>query len=74
MKTQQIASIARQVLAILAVIFGVLTASISDLHLPTAVSSILLVAGSLIFAIEHFVSDPSTGAPPTSQAGQAPPT
>jgi hypothetical protein len=61
--TQQLASLGRQVLAIAGIVFGVLTQSISSLHLPPAVSSILLVAGSAILAIEHYVSDPSTGTP-----------
>lgn len=63
--TQSAAAIGRQILAILGIIFGVLTQSVTQLHLPTAVSSILLVAGSVILAVEHFVGDPSTGTPPT---------
>lgn len=63
MTTQQIGSYIRQALAILGIIFGVLTASVTTLHLPVAVSSILVVAGAVILAIEHYVSDPSTGTP-----------
>ena len=66
MTSQQIASIARQVLAIAGIVMGVLTASVTQLHLPTAVSSILVVAGAVILAIEHYVSDPSTGTPQAS--------
>lgn len=58
---QSIASIVRQVLAVLASVYGVLSASISQLHLPPAVSAILTAAGPVILAIEHFVADPSTG-------------
>ena len=39
MDTQQISAILRQVLAIAGIVMGVLTASITSLHLPTAVSS-----------------------------------
>jgi hypothetical protein len=61
--TQQIGAVARQVLAIAGIVMGVITASVTSLHLPTAVSSILVVAGSVVLAIEHYVSDPSTGTP-----------
>lgn len=64
MNAQQIAAIGRQVLAIIAIVMGVLTASVTALHLPVGVSSILTVAGAAILAIEHYVSDPSTGSPP----------
>ena len=60
---QSISSVARQVLAIIGIIMGVVTASVTQLHLPTAVSSILVVVGGVILAIEHYVSDPSTGTP-----------
>lgn len=63
MTLQSLSSILRQVLAILAVVFGVLTASVSALHLPVAVSTVLTVAGAVILAVEHYVSDPSTGTP-----------
>jgi tetrahydromethanopterin S-methyltransferase subunit C len=60
---QSVASIARQILAILGIVFGVLTQSIGSLHLPVAVSSILTIGGAVILAVEHYVSDPSTGTP-----------
>lgn len=63
MTVQSIASIARQVLAVAGIAMGVITASVTQLHLPTAVSSILVVAGGVILAIEHYVADPSTGTP-----------
>jgi hypothetical protein len=62
MKTKQsVASIARQVLAILVVIMGVVTASVSGLHLPVAVSTALVIIGGSLVAVEHYLSDPSTG-------------
>jgi uncharacterized membrane-anchored protein len=61
MTTQSVSSIVRQFLAILAVIFGVLTSSVSSLHLPTSVSTALTVIGGILLAVEHYVSDPSTG-------------
>jgi hypothetical protein len=60
---QSIASIARQFLAVVSIVMGVVTASVSSLHLPVAVSTALTIAGSVILAIEHYVSDPSTGNP-----------
>jgi len=62
--SQQLASIARQGLAILGIVFGVLTQSVGSLHLPVAVSTALAIGGTVILAIEHYVSDPSTGTPP----------
>lgn len=76
MTTQSLASIIRQVLAVLAVVFGVLTASVSSLHLPASVSTALTVIGGIVLAVEHYVSDPSTGTPtppaPTPVASPAP--
>jgi hypothetical protein len=62
--TQSVSSIARQFLAILGIIFGVLTQSDAALHLPVVVSAWLGVGGVIILAIEHYVSDPSTGTTP----------
>ena len=61
--TQRLAAVARQVLALAAITFGVLTQSDTALHLPLAISSVLAIAGSVIIAIEHYVGDPSTGTP-----------
>lgn len=61
---QSFASIIRQVLAVLGIIFGVLTQSVTTLHLPVAVSAWMGVGGAVILAIEHYVADPSTGATP----------
>ena len=67
MTVQAFASIARQVLAIAAVVMGALTAALNGIHLPPAVSTVLVAAGSVILAIEHYVGDPSTGTtPPTT--------
>ena len=63
---QSAASVLRQVLAIAGIVMGVLTASVTSLHLPVVMSTILTVAGAVILAIEHYVSDPSTGTTPPS--------
>src|ERR1035437_3460296 len=59
--SQSVASTIRQVLAVLVSIYGVLTASISQLHLPVPVSTVLVAVAPIIFGIEHYLSDPSTG-------------
>lgn len=61
MTTQSVASVVRQVLAVLVSVYGVLSASIGQLHLPPAVSAILVSFGPVLLSIEHFVGDPSTG-------------
>lgn len=66
MTTQQLGSYLRQGLAILGVVFGALTASVQSLHLPPAVSTAMVVGGGVILAVEHYVSDPSTGTTPPS--------
>src|ERR1035437_6905802 len=58
---QNTASVIRQVLAGLVSVYGVLTASVTPLHLPVAVSSVLVAFGPLILALEHYLGDPSTG-------------
>ena len=63
LNTQSTASIFRQILAILGIVFGVLTQSIASLHLPIALSTAITVGGATILAIEHYVGDPSTGTP-----------
>jgi hypothetical protein len=63
MTNQSIASVIRQVAAVAASIYGVLSASVASLHLPTAISAILTAIGPIILAIEHYVGDPSTGTP-----------
>jgi hypothetical protein len=70
MNVQQVAAILRQVFAIAAVVVGALTSSVSAIHLPPAVSSVLVAAGGVILAIEHYVSDPSTGTTTAAPAGQ----
>jgi hypothetical protein len=60
---QSVSSIVRQVLAVLVTVYGVLTASVTALHLPVAVSSVLVAFGPLMLGLEHYLSDPSTGTP-----------
>lgn len=62
--TQSAAAIARQAIAILGIVFGVLTQSVTTLHLPVAISTVLTIAGAVILGIEHYVGDPSTGPQP----------
>jgi hypothetical protein len=69
---QQISSIARQVVAILAFIFGILTQAVSGIHLPAAISSVMVAVGGGLVALEHYLSDPSTGNPtPAPSSGSA---
>lgn len=63
--TQQVASIFRQILAVAAIVMGALTQALNGIHLSPAISSVLAIVGGVILAIEHYVSDPSTGNPPT---------
>jgi hypothetical protein len=58
---QRVFAVIRQVLAIISIAMGVITASVTQLHLPPAVSSVLVVAGGVILAVEHYVADNSTG-------------
>ena len=58
---QSVASVARQVLAVAVSVYGVLTQNIAALHIPAAAATVLIAFGPLLLAIEHFVSDPSTG-------------
>jgi len=64
---QNAGSIARQALAILGIVFGILTQSVGSLHLPVAVSTAITIGGAVLLAVQHYVADPSTGttnAPP----------
>jgi hypothetical protein len=61
MNTQQITSVARQVVAVLAAVAGILTASVTQLHLPTSVSTVLVAFGGILLTVEHYLGDPSTG-------------
>ena len=63
MTVQSISSVARQILALISIAMGVVTASVTSLHLPTAVSGLLVTIGGVVIAIEHYVADPSTGTP-----------
>lgn len=73
--SQQLGSYLRQALAIVGIVFGVLTQSVTALHLPVAVSSVIAVAGAVILAVEHYVGDPSTGSssPVPAPSGNAAP-
>lgn len=73
MSKQAIASAVRQVVAVAASVYGVLSASISQLHLPPAISAVLTAAGPIVLAVEHYVADPSTGTEPVVQALDASP-
>ena len=70
MNIQRIASIARQAVAVIATVFGILTATVSTLHLPLPLSTILTATGPVIIALEHYLSDPTSGTgtpnPPTT--------
>ena len=62
--TQRVSSIVRQVLAVCVSIIGVLSADNTIMgSLPKWASGILVAFGPVILAIEHYVSDPSTGTP-----------
>lgn len=68
---QRIASVIRQVCAIAAIVFGALTQAVGALHLSPAVSAVLVAAGGAVLAIEHYVSDPSTGSSTTTTPASA---
>ena len=61
MTFQSIASIVRQILAVLVTIYGVLSATVSALHLPPAISAVLTAVGPVLLTVEHYLGDPSTG-------------
>jgi hypothetical protein len=65
MTVQSVSSVVRQVLAVLVSVYGVLSASVTALHLPPAVSAILTAFGPVLLTVEHYVGDPSTGTPTT---------
>ena len=69
---QRVAAVLRQTLAVVATLYGIVAASMTAFHLPIAVCTVLVAAGPAILAIEHFVSDPSTGTTPQSSTPQAP--
>jgi hypothetical protein len=78
MTVQSVASIARQVVAVLALVFGALTQALASIKLPPAASVVMGVFGTVILGLEHYLGDPSTGTPPvvtttTTQAPNAPP-
>ena len=63
MPSQRVASIARQVAAIVGIVIGL----VPQVPLPGTWSRIVLVVlGGLLMIAEHYVSDPSTGTPASS--------
>ena len=68
LNTQRIASVVRQVLAVAAVVVGILSAPSVESFLPGYMSAILASLGGIVLAIEHYVSDPSTGTTPAASA------
>jgi hypothetical protein len=61
---QRITAVFRQIAAYAAVVLG----AIPQLNLPNSVRVPLVSVGGIILAIEHYVSDPSTGTPPKPPA------
>ena len=59
--TQAKASILRQLGALAVSAYGVLSAAGVANHLPAWCAGILTAAGPVVIAVEHYVSDPSTG-------------
>ncbi len=55
----------RLVLAAVVSIYGVVSAAVktNGLHLPPAVSAVLVAAAPIMLAVQHWLSDPSTGNP-----------
>jgi hypothetical protein len=58
----------RLVLAAVVSIYGVVSAAVTTngLHLPPAVSAVLVAAAPIMLAVQHWLSDPSTGTPPSA--------
>ena len=74
MTVQSVSSVVRQVLAVLALVFGALTQALASIKLPPAASVVMGVFGTVILGLEHYLGDPSTGTPPvvTTTSQQAP--
>jgi hypothetical protein len=64
----------RIVLATVVSIYGVLSAAVktNGLHLPPAVSAVLVAAAPVMLAVQHWLSDPSTGTPPAPEGATVP--
>lgn len=58
---QNLLKAARLVVAFLISVYGVLTQANSHLHLSPFVSGVLASAFPILLAIQHYLSDPSTG-------------
>lgn len=74
MNTQQTGSLVRQVMAVAALVMGGLTAALPSIALPPGVSGVLAAVGGLVLAVEHYVSDPSTGSTSSAPMPPQPPT
>ena len=61
MTPQAVSSVARQIIAVVTFVFGIVTAAVSTWHIPVAVSAVMTAVGGSIIAVEHYVSDTSTG-------------
>jgi hypothetical protein len=68
--TQQIGSLVRQGAAFLGLTAAIVTQAVHAVHLPPAISGTLLAVSGGILAVEHYVSDPSTGTPTATPVGQ----
>jgi hypothetical protein len=64
----------RLVLAAVVSIYGVVSAAdkMNGLHLPPAVSAVLVAAAPIMLAVQHWLSDPSTGTPSPAAPGPTP--
>jgi hypothetical protein len=56
MDTQRLSAIARQVIAVVAIIMGALTAALPSISLPPGVSAVLVGFGGVVIALEHHLS------------------
>lgn len=61
MTTQKLASIGRQIGAVLVSVYGILSAVSVAPHLPPAVTSVLVAVGPLMIGLQHYLEHPSTG-------------
>ena len=72
MTVQSVTSIARQVLAVLALVFAALTQALASIKLSPAASVVMGVFGTVILGLEHYLGDPSTGTPPVTTTDTIP--
>lgn len=72
MNTQQIGSIGRQLVAALGIGSAVSNVHVSGHGQPLMLRAIALGGGVLLFVVEHYVSDPSTGSAPADPGNALP--